>query len=303
MTTLRFTSRAEAIANICPPGPGFAKLHPQPYDTLPEGFHTTGPWISPAGEVWKALIGGGCTIRNGNESWDFCPTDEAEALEALADLPSFPRNWRVEDSLTPRGPLRWLVRPRCEVVEFGDPRRLLEMEDVLQIERDVREANRQGWIIDDTLRVAFDPADQLFIIDLSTARHHEPRIACRSIHSDLFRIDRFMRHHGYEQLAGLRENAQNVLSPFSGRWRADEINTRIRLYRERQHLVHVYASTARPIDGLWADIPGAVYEPGHPGEDVYTWVLTSEALDKAQTDRYELIWAWSPLLSLQKTGL
>ena len=59
---------------------------------------------------------------------------------------------------------------------------------------------------------------------------------------------------------------------------------------------HVYASRNRPISGLWASVPGAVYvDADYAKTGVWTWVVTTVPLDDKTVRRYELTWAWGPI--------
>lgn len=75
------------------------------YDGLPEGTHTGGAYVY-EDKVYKPL-----DARPFMNAKYHLPTLEAEMLEQLSDLHSFPKNWTVET----HNERRWLVRKKAFV--------------------------------------------------------------------------------------------------------------------------------------------------------------------------------------------
>jgi hypothetical protein len=270
-----------------PPGSDFTRLAPGEIHGLPDGVHTGGAWLSPDGkEVWKPLDG------RPSQGADFhLPTMEAECLEAMAGNPAFPRNWRMEEAgeLTVDGTIytrRWLVRDKAILVPDDFPAYKMDLDDVYEIERGMRAADRAKWSIGDHLSVAYDRQGRVFILDLSCAHGVE---STNPLLDNEPRFRKWARAMGFERLVALREYADAVTSDLSI---IDE-------HGEQYWYAHVYASRCRPISGLWADIEDAVYvQPAGEVFDqtgVWTWVIVPEPLSEEVMRRYELTWGWSPI--------
>jgi hypothetical protein len=256
-------------------------------DGLPNGFHTGGAWlVVETDEVWKPLDG----RPYANCEYHY-PTDEVEALEAMAGEPLFPRNWRVEEV----NGRRFLVRKRAHIVGQDIEYRHLSKEQVLMVEQSIREFNRRGWEVNDELQLGIDPDTyELFLVDLSTAMYRPPeqRKGCY-VPDEERRIKQFFKECGCDWLVTLREAAYRVINNL-------EINLIECIEKKREGFVHVYASFNRPIDSMWADFPCEVefihndwtnWEQAIP----HTWIVAQELLDEEISKKYELIWGWSPV--------
>lgn len=267
-----------AIRNVAP-GPGFARIAGVHHNGLPDGVHTGGAWLSPDGEVWKPLDG-----RPWANADYHVPTREAECLELMAGEPAFPRNWRVEEAgtVTVDGVAYtrwWLVRAKAWVVPDDWPARALRLEHVLEIEQGLRLLNARGWTIGDSLKVAIDREGRPFVLDLSCAWPDSQA-------DDEWRFLKWAEAMGFERLVRLRQKARHLVSSLAF---ADEHG------HDYWH-GHVYASRNRPISGLWADVPGAVYvDADYAATGVWTWVVVPEPLGDETVRRYELTWGWGPI--------
>jgi len=246
-------------------------------DGLPDGVHTGGVWEW-QGEIWKPLDG-----RPYMNADCVVPTREAEFLEAMADLPSFPKNWRVQEA----NGRRWLVRPPVIVLE---PKHYVHLDKgiVLRVEQDIMEANRRGWEINDALLLAFDKSTYTyFILDCSSAQEMKGKGAFAANEFD--RIMKLFKLCNLEPLAKLRQNARHLLSPLEFEYKhpeAADLNLR-----------HVYASFSRPMSSSWArfDQP-VIFEHQKRDEGVpHTWIVTEEPLPEDKLYDYELTWAFSRL--------
>ena len=245
-------------------------------DGLPDGVHTGGVYRY-NGEIWKPLDG------RPYMNADFCyPTLEAEFLDEMSDLASFPRNWRVEDA----NGRKWLVRP--EVYVLGEKElRNLDKEVVLQIEADVREANRRGWEVNDAFQIAFDEAVcRYFILDCSSAQRMNGQGAYAADEFD--RIIRFFKLCGYDALAKFRQNARHITSSIEFLEAHPETIDSDALY--------VYASFSRPLSLMWARLgDDAILE--HQMRDgaivPHTWVITKKPLSPDILYQHELTWGYS----------
>jgi hypothetical protein len=266
-----------------PPGKGAQRLTGETSSGLPSGVHSGGAWLW-QGEVWKPLDG-----RPYMNCRFHYPTQEAECLAAMAGRPLFPRNWRVES----RNGREWIVRKPAYLIPEDVPYADLDKEQILEVEKGVRELNRNHWEVGDHLALALDPDTyQLFIYDLSTTTHRpDGRGAYQADETD--RIRKFFEACGADRLLDLRSNARKVtqLSLESDDWEQ-------RLERRRQGYEHVYASFSRPIDAMWASFPGdPIYEHTEGANRnrsmPHTWVITKEPLSDEIMRRYELTWGWS----------
>lgn len=268
-----------AIRDVSP-GLGFTRITGERADGLPDGVHTGGVWVSPDGdEYWKPLDGRPWVNADCHVS-----TREAECLRLMAGEPAFPRNWRVEEAgtVTVDGVVytrRWLVREKAWLVPDDWPAHRMRLEHVREIERGVRLLNARGWTIGDNLKVAFDRKGRPFVLDLSCACPDE-------LADDEWYFLGWAEAMGFENLVRLRQKARHLVSSLEF---ADE-------YGYDYRHAHIYASRNRPISGLWASIPGAVYVDANYAETgVWAWMVTVEPLDDETVRRYELTWAWSPV--------
>lgn len=266
------------------PAPYAIRLTGQRADGLPNGFHTGGAWLVDD-EVWKPLDG----RPYANCEYHY-PTDEVEALEAIAGEPLFPRNWRIEEA----NDRRFLVRKRAHIigqdVEYHD----LSKEQVLLVEQGIREFNRRGWEVNDEIQLGIDPDTyDLFLVDLSTACYRPPeqRKGCYAP-NDERRIFCFFKECGCDWLVTLREAAYRVISHM------EDLLERAR--KRCEGFVHIYGSFNRPISSLWASFPCEVYFVDNERANwekaiPHTWVVSQEPLDDETIRRYELTWGWSPV--------
>lgn len=247
-------------------------------DGLQDGVHTGGVyrWQS---EIWKPLDG-----RPYMNADFVCPTLEAEFLEAMQDLASFPKNWRVEIA----NGRKWLVRPEVMVLSEKDCQHL-SRDVVLQIEQDVMECNRRGWEVNDAFQVAFDRNTyQYFILDCSSAQKMSGKGAYAANEFD--RIMRFFKLCGLDSLVELRQNARHLLSPLEFCDKHPEAMN--------GDYKHVYASFNRPFSLMWASLgQDCILE--HQKRDgnrvPHTWIVTQEPLPDDKVFAYELTWAYSKL--------
>ena len=266
------------------PAPLAIRLTGTRADGLPNGFHTGGAWLLD-GEVWKPLDG----RPYANCEYHY-PTDEIDALEAMAGEPLFPHNWRVEEV----NGRRFLVRKRAHIVGQDIEYRHLSKEQVLLVEQGIREFNRRGWEVNDEIQLGIDPDTyELFLVDLSTAMYRPPeqRKGCFAPDED-HRIYQFFRACGCDWLVTLREAAYRIISHMD--------NLIARAQKRREGFVHVYASFNRPISSMWASFPCEVefvhneranWKKAIP----HTWVVAQEPLDDETISKYELTWGWSPV--------
>lgn len=242
-------------------------------DGTPNGFHTGGAWLI-NGEVWKSLDG---------RPFANCPnhysTEEDVVLEEMADRPLFPRNWRVEEV----NGRRFLVRKEAHVIDdFSD----LDEREILKVEQAVRTLNATGWEVGDPITLAKERKSyQLFILDLSNA--HKMKGSGAFAANEEWRIHKLFEQANLHWYVNLRTHARHVL-------------TNIDFFeRKRDGYIHVYASFNRPIDGMWASIPNALYihtEKANWLEGMpHTWVVCKSLLDNEIIRRYELRWGWSPI--------
>jgi|GEM_PF-777276 len=276
-----------AVRDI-PPGPGFARVNNADANGLPN-IHTGGVWRSPDGrEYWKPLDG-----RPYSNADFHLPTQEAEALELMADVPGFPRNWRVEEiPVVVDGQTytrRWLVREQVWPVPAEYPADRLRLDDVRAIEDGLRRLNQRGWGIGDHLSVAIDRQRRPLILDLSAAGPEENPAA-----DDTDRFLRWAESMGYGRLVQLRRAGRDLTDMASAygdpQWPRGEDG------RPDLGYVHVYASRNRPAAATWVDVPGAHFRAGDVAQEgVHTWVVTKEPLSAEQIQRFDLTWAWSPV--------
>ena len=245
-------------------------------DGLPDGIHTGGAWLTPEGEVWKALDG----RPYANCEYHY-PTKEAEFLEAFKGRPLFPKNWRIE---TANG-RRWIVRKKAYIYE--QDKRLqysnLKLNEVLEVEQSIRYVNQQGWEINDPILLALDlDTYDIFLFDLSSAH----KLKDAHMANEEWRITQFFELCGYDKLKEFRTRSATVLHEL-------RLLSGIELSKEHRN---IYASPNRPMSAIWATIPNAVYvDGGYPKDNVWTWVITPRPLDEETIYRYELTWGWSPL--------
>lgn len=246
---------------------------------LPSGVHTGGAWLW-EGEVWKPL-----DARPYLNCPCHYPTDELECLELMAGEPLFPRNWRREE----RNGRAFVVRDEAYLIPDDMPHKELDVEQILMIERAVRNLNRKHWEIGDEIALAMDRKTyELFLYDLSNAHPQNGR-GCYAADEE-WRVTRFFEACGLDFLVALRNNAHQVA--------VDLVISDLDAYRTGYD--HVYASFNRPVSLLWASIPGDPilrHEAAASWRDAtpHTWVLTREPLPEDVLKRYELKWGWNPI--------
>lgn len=275
------------------PGENFVKMTSLPRaDGLPDGVHTGGCWQAPNGEVWKSLVD---RPHPGNTP---CPTQEAECLTEMVGLPGFPNNWRVEHAAGQD----WLVRrPVYLWPQTNDvtPR----LEDVQVIEQALRAMNEHGWEYNDLPQLAYDlNHDAWFLLDLSAA--FKPTIWQSRWHGDFDNLMRFYAVAKMTHLKDLRQRGRSVVHAIrypefvSSRDEPRRVLDRFypRTDEQRREHTHVYASTYRPMNALWASIPGTVYLPADLSKSprVHTWVASDHLLPPETLDRYQLTYAYHP---------
>lgn len=266
-----FASREEFAALT--PGPGFVKLTPRPYRNLPEGIHTGGPWLSPDGQtVWK-LAYGGCWV---NSAIEIGPTDEAACMRACAGEPGFlpARAWYTTWG---ENGWPWIVKPFMRVVEEGEK---IERKTALTIERGIRALNELGWVLNDTLRIAFFEGKPA-ILDLSTARPWN-KPALWGYYNDQSYVNSMFRRHGQDRLADLREAASSIWFDTPLLERADA----------SAGLTHVYAT-----DCIDCDLPpGVEFILAREGKPCKGWVLSPSPIEDEFVFKYELEWVTAPMV-------
>ena len=138
---------------------------------------------------------------------------------------------------------------------------------------------------------------------LGCNRGHDTQLveACGALHiaqafgqgrnavQDTERIERFFELTGNTWLLKLRNNARAA-------WRALELVPEV---LPGEIGKHIYGSMYRPMDSMWAHIPGAQFvQTGRANLSEampHTWVVTKEPLPKSTIDRFELSWGWSPI--------
>jgi len=247
-------------------------------DGLPDGVHTGGAWLTPEGEVWKALDGrpyANCEFHY--------PTKEADILEAFKGRPLFPHNWRIEEA----NGRKWIVRKKAYI--YGKDERLpyanLTLDKVLEVEQVIRQVNQQGWEINDPILLALDPDTyDIFIYDLSSAMLIKPA----HMANEEWRITKFFKLCGQTELVKFRKRAPQILSE-------TRLLSNVELSKDHRH---IYASRNRPMSSIWATIPDAVYVDGvYSRDQVWTWVITPCPIDDNYIYQYELTWGWSPIHS------
>ncbi|MBN1923052.1 MAG: hypothetical protein JW892_17530 [Anaerolineae bacterium] len=255
-------------------------------DGLPDGVHTGGVWRF-NGEIWKPLDG-----RPFTNAENHYPTQEAEFLAAVADLPFFPRNWRVEE----RNGRQWLVRPEAQIVP---PREIMNRSMFLELEQSIREVNSRGWEIGDEIVLAYaengEGVGQYFVLDCSTAWF---RPATDGVYAadDTDRVKRFFKQGGLDWIVQLRENGKAVVSPL-------EFQHRHKFDIERAgggDFRHVYASFSRPVSLIWArfEQPVIIEHADRANWDQaipHSWIVTRDPLSYNEQSKYQLQWAYSPI--------
>ena len=152
-------------------------------DGLPDGFHTGGVYVLD-GQVYKPLDGRPYPNFDGH-----VPTMEAEALHALAGLPFFPKNWRIEE----HNGRRFLVRPWATIVQPRD----LEVDMLWRIAEAVNAANLRQWEIGDLITVG-RIGDEWFIVDLSTAHYCQYNATWPA--DDATYVGRLFEHAGHKEV-------------------------------------------------------------------------------------------------------
>ena len=260
------------------PAPEAVRLTGKRADGLPDGFHTGGAWLL-GEEVWKPLDGRPYANAEGHY-----PTLEAECLEEMAGQPLFPRNWRIEE----QNGRRFIVRKKATIIGQDIDYKSMTLPRLLEVERGVRALNRAGWEINDPITLGFDDdLYALFLLDLSAAGRMPNKGCC--VADDTWRLEKFFELCKADLLIKLRRNARHVTAE-------------IPFILEHPNHRHVYGSFNRPIDGMWARLPGepvfvhTPYGSANWTESVpHTWVVTTEPLDDETLERYELRWGWSPV--------
>jgi len=259
----------------------------QRYDGLPDGVHTGGAYLW-EGEVYKPLDG-----RPYANAECHLPTEEAECLEAMAGQPCFPRNWRVET----RDGRRFLVRKKAYVID--NPRKL-EVSELLLVEKAIRELNRRGWQISDSISLAYD-ADtyELFILDLSCAYRIDGHLSYH--YDENWRILKLFKQAGFDRLAAIRERGQHIFH--------DPLHFEALVDRDVRDFHFLYGSFNRPLSRVWATLPADVvlidshrwyaeidnlirqHTDGVP----HTWIVSPSPLDEDLLCRYELTLCWEEI--------
>ena len=244
---------------------------------LPSGEHTGGAWLY-EGKVYKPLdiLAFDCDYH--------VPGPEAIVLKQMADTYLFPRNWMVEE----HNGRRFLVRNVAHIMPVVPGGDYFDRQQVLKIERAVRLLNKRGWEIGDEIAIALDAFDYTpFLYDLSAAQQMPDEGAFAA--DDTERIERFFELTGNTWLLKLRNNARAA-------WRALELVPEV---LPGEIGKHIYGSMYRPMDSMWAHIPGAQFvQTGRANLSEampHTWVVTKEPLPKSTIDRFELSWGWSPI--------
>lgn len=259
----------------------------QRYDGLPDGVHTGGAYLW-EGEVYKPLDG-----RPYANADCHLPTQEAECLEAMADQPCFPRNWRVET----RDGRRFLVRKEAYVID--NPHEL-EVTDLLLVEKAVRELNKAGWQVGDALSLARDFSTyELFILDLSCA--HKLTGAWMYDNDENWRVVKLFKQAGFERLAAMRERGQHVFH--------DPLHFKALFDRDVRDFHFLYGSFNRPLSKIWATLPADVLlidshrwyteidnlMRQHTDGVPHTWIASPGPLDDDLLYRYELTFCWEEI--------
>lgn len=261
------------------PGEGFTRIEAKRADGLPEGVHA-GPFISAdKSRVWKPL-----DVMPNPASRFRVPSREVECLQLMAGDAGFPVNWRIEtagqvevDGKTFKR--EWLVRDFAWLIKAIDDPVYLTLNQVTAIEGGVRLLNSRGWEINDLITVALDRNHDLFIVDLSSAWP-----SGKGTHWDEeHRIYTWFNQIGCERLTKLRKDGRAAVGPLE--------------WPHYDTARNVYASRNRPMSPMWARINGAHYiDANYRDTGVWTWIVTPELLSKETVDRYELTWAWSPII-------
>ena len=265
-----FATREEFAAIT--PGPGFTKLTPRPYRNMPEGIHTGGPWLSPDGQtVWKLRYGGGWK----NSQIEIEPTEEADCMLVCQGEPGFLPRRAWYDTWSNDWP--WLVKPLMRVVEEGEK---IERKTALTIERAVRTLNELGWVLNDTLRIAFFEGKPV-ILDLSSAAPwNKPKLW--HWYNDQSYVNACFRQHGHARLADLREAAASIWFDTPLLERADA----------SAGLTHVYAT-----DCIDCDLPpGVEFILAREGKPCKGWVLSPCPIEDEFVFKYELELVTAPLV-------
>jgi hypothetical protein len=265
------------------PGPGAIRLTGQQANGLPSGVHTGGAWLY-QGYIWKPL-----DARPYANCDAHYPTQEAECLKAMAGEILFPENWWIEN----RNGRKFIVRKKAYLIPDDIDYSKLDYQQLLTIEKGIRNLNAHHWEIGDEIALAVDPDTyELFLYDLSTA-HQMHDNGCYAADEE-WRILQFFKLCQAERLVKFRENARHLTSMliFDEDYQPG--------YR------HVYASFNRPINSIWASIPGAIYrhnDQADRGEAIpWTWVIIDQPLDDETIYRYELTWGWSPIHACAETA-
>lgn len=265
-----------------PPMAGATKINNLRPDGLPDGVHA-GAWLGTDGLVYKALDLMPCV--NAEYRID---SEEAIYLEYLAEknVPMFPRNWTIQE----RNGRTFLVRPKCWVLGQDGPRGPkadLDKSDVLAIEDVITLLNGHGILLNDLISIAVDPDDNMFILDCSAMQYMG---GPRYLYADTFRLEQFFTNTGYESLNMLRQKGMHVVNS-------------IAFQHIHDGYMHVYASKSRPMDSVWARIPGVIYVQAEQKEfakhSVFTWAIAKEPLAPEIIHCYELEYAWSPIPELE----
>lgn len=132
---------------------------------LPSGVHTGG--IKKLdGKVAKPLLGRNYAI---DDTFTTSPTKEYDAIKALEDLKHIPKGVEI----TEIEGVPHMIRNDLYILEDEDYQRL-KKEDLISIEKTIREANRRGWVINDNIQLGFDAKQrELVIYDWSAAWYYD----------------------------------------------------------------------------------------------------------------------------------
>jgi len=204
---------------------------PIPSDQGKRWTHTGGVKVED-GTVVKPLVG---RIRTGKGHHEF-PTNEYDAIKDLQGLPHVPKD--VEKVRVDGVPH---LRRENYVVLADEDYKSLKRDDLMSIERTVREAHRRGWTIDDDVQLGISRKDcQYVIFDWSNAHRVE---STKDVIGDEIYLNKLWRKAGFGNYVEARSWAE------SERWR-ERRQTGYAL-----KLNHTYMSMARPPFFLVSDFP------------------------------------------------
>jgi len=250
----------------CPTTP---EGRPGTYKRLPSGVHTGGV-KKLDGKVAKPLVG---RQKRVGEPDILYPTHEYEAIKDLEDLPHIPKGvTKKEIDGVPH-----LIRNDLIVLEESDMRSL-RREDLVSIEKTIREANKRGWSLNDTVQLGYDTEHGEYVIyDWSASMKYEPG----STHADDSPlIDIMWKEAGFDDYIKAKDYAF-----------AKRINYN---FKEKDpgdpYLRHTYLTYGRP-PGVWMDLPKDSHmifvEKDEPWKPLGI-IMTREPLTRDKVEAYEL---------------